>query len=213
MPGFYYDGEYDLAGFIVGAVDRDKMVTGAASKPGERVDRAASTGLHTNGYSLARKLLFEVGGYKATQYVTAIKEKAGAALMKTHRSYLHVIQKLSGTAGSRRHGAHHQAPALPRTCRAFCPMGLPWTAPGGDRLNGRCCPSWSICASWAMCRRIEMICAPSTWASAYRGHSRGEIHARQESAGTAEEEILLSSAAWRRASAGYSTRDSGLAGR
>ena len=55
-----------------------------------------STGLHTNGYSLARKLLFEVAGYKPTQYVTAIKEKAGTALMKTHRSYLHVIQKLVG---------------------------------------------------------------------------------------------------------------------
>lgn len=94
MPGFYADGEYDLAGFIVGAVDRDKMVTGAGIKVGDVLIGLPSTGLHTNGYSLARKLLFEVAGYKATQYVTAIKEKAGAALMKTHRSYLHVIQKL-----------------------------------------------------------------------------------------------------------------------
>jgi phosphoribosylformylglycinamidine cyclo-ligase len=94
MPGFYSDDEYDLAGFIVGAVDRDKMVTGAGIKPGDVLIGLPSTGLHTNGYSLARKLLFEVAGYKPTQYVTAIKEKAGAALMKTHRSYLHVIQKL-----------------------------------------------------------------------------------------------------------------------
>jgi phosphoribosylformylglycinamidine cyclo-ligase len=94
MPGFYADGEYDLAGFIVGAVDRDKMVTGANIKAGDVLIGFASTGLHTNGYSLARKLLFETAKYKATQYVTAIKEKAGAALMKTHRSYLHVIQKL-----------------------------------------------------------------------------------------------------------------------
>ena len=94
MPGFYADGEYDLAGFIVGAVDRDKMVTGAGIKAGDVLIGLASTGLHTNGYSLARKLLFEVGGYKPTQYVTAIREKAGAALMRTHRSYLHVIQKL-----------------------------------------------------------------------------------------------------------------------
>jgi phosphoribosylformylglycinamidine cyclo-ligase len=98
MPGFYADGEYDLAGFIVGAVDRDKLITGATIKPGDVLIGLPSTGLHTNGYSLARKLLFEVGGYKVTQYVTAIKEKAGAALMKTHRSYLHVIQKLT-TAG------------------------------------------------------------------------------------------------------------------
>jgi phosphoribosylformylglycinamidine cyclo-ligase len=94
MPGFYADGEYDLAGFIVGAVDRDKLLTGAGIKAGDVLIGLPSTGLHTNGYSLARKLLFEVGGYKPTQYVTAIKEKAGAALMKTHRSYLHVIQKL-----------------------------------------------------------------------------------------------------------------------
>jgi len=98
MPGFYTDGEYDLAGFIVGAVDRDKMVTGAGIKVGDVLIGLPSTGLHTNGYSLARKLFFEVAGYKHTQYVTAIREKAGAALMKTHRSYLHVIQKLV-TAG------------------------------------------------------------------------------------------------------------------
>ena len=96
MPGFYASGEYDLAGFIVGAVDRDKMVTGEGIRPGDVLIGMPSTGLHTNGYSLARKLMFELAGYKPTQYVTAIKEKAGAALMKTHRSYLHVIQKLVG---------------------------------------------------------------------------------------------------------------------
>ncbi len=94
MPGFYSDGEYDLAGFIVGAVDRDKLVTGAGIKAGDVLIGLPSTGLHTNGYSLARKLMFEVAGYKPTQFVSAIKDKAGAALMKTHRSYLSVIQKL-----------------------------------------------------------------------------------------------------------------------
>jgi phosphoribosylformylglycinamidine cyclo-ligase len=93
-PGFYAEGEYDLAGFIVGAVERDKLVTGDEIKAGDVLVGFPSTGLHTNGYSLARKLMFEVAGYKPSQYVTAIKEKAGAALMKTHRSYLHVIQKL-----------------------------------------------------------------------------------------------------------------------
>ncbi len=94
MPGFYGDGEYDLAGFIVGAVDREKMITGAGIKTGDVLIGLPSTGLHTNGYSLARKLLFDVAGYKPQQYVTAIKEKAGAALLKVHRSYLSVIQKL-----------------------------------------------------------------------------------------------------------------------
>jgi phosphoribosylformylglycinamidine cyclo-ligase len=94
MPGFYADGEYDLAGFIVGVVEREKIITGAKIKVGDVLIGLPSTGLHTNGYSLARKLFFETAGYKPDQYVNALKEKAGAALMKTHRSYLSVIQKL-----------------------------------------------------------------------------------------------------------------------
>ncbi len=94
MPGFYKDGEYDLAGFIVGVVDREKLITGAKIKTGDVLIGLPSTGLHTNGYSLARKLFFDIAGYKAEQYVNALKEKAGAALMKTHRSYLPVIKKL-----------------------------------------------------------------------------------------------------------------------
>ncbi len=97
MPGFYADGEYDLAGFIVGVADKDKIVTGARIKAGDVLIGLPSTGLHTNGYSLARKLFFEVAGYKAEQYVNALKEKAGAALMKTHRSYLSIIKKLTAT--------------------------------------------------------------------------------------------------------------------
>lgn len=95
MPGFYADGEYDLAGFIVGVVDKEKLITGAKIKTGDVLIGLPSTGLHTNGYSLARKLFFEKAGYKPDQYVNELKEKAGAALMKTHRSYLSIIQKLA----------------------------------------------------------------------------------------------------------------------
>jgi phosphoribosylformylglycinamidine cyclo-ligase len=122
MPGFYAEGEYDLAGFIVGAVDRDKMVVGKNIKPGDVLIGLPSTGLHTNGYSLARKLLFEVGGYKPTQYVTAIKEKAGAALMKTHRSYLHVIQKLV-TAGLTSGMAHITGGGITENLPRILPKG------------------------------------------------------------------------------------------
>ena len=123
MPGFYADGEYDLAGFIVGAVDRDKMITGVGIKPGDVLIGLPSTGLHTNGYSLARKLLFGVGGYKPTQYVTAIKEKAGAALMKTHRSYLHVIQKLV-TAGLTTGMAHITGGGITENLPRILPKGV-----------------------------------------------------------------------------------------
>jgi phosphoribosylformylglycinamidine cyclo-ligase len=94
MPGFYGDGEYDLAGFIVGAVEKSKLITGATIVPGDILIGLPSTGLHTNGYSLARKLFFEVAKYKPTQYVGAISDKAGNALMKVHRSYLAIVQKL-----------------------------------------------------------------------------------------------------------------------
>ncbi|MGC2503990.1 MAG: phosphoribosylformylglycinamidine cyclo-ligase, partial [Silvibacterium sp.] len=105
MPGFYADGEYDLAGFIVGVVDKDSLITGAKIQIGDVLLGLPSTGLHTNGYSLARKLFFDKAGYKPDQYINALKEKAGAALMKTHRSYLHVIQKL--TAGELIAGMAH----------------------------------------------------------------------------------------------------------
>lgn len=95
MPGFYRDGEYDLAGFIVGVVEREKIVTGAAIRPGDLLLGLPSTGLHTNGYSLARKLFFQVARYSADQYVNELRDKAGVALMKTHRSYLSIIRKLT----------------------------------------------------------------------------------------------------------------------
>ena len=123
MPGFYSDGEYDLAGFIVGAVDRDKMLTGAGIKAGDVLIGVPSTGLHTNGYSLARKLLFEVAGYKATQYVTAIKEKAGASLLRTHRSYLHVIQKLT-TGGLTTGMAHITGGGITENLPRILPKGV-----------------------------------------------------------------------------------------
>ena len=94
MPGFYADGEYDLAGTIVGAVNRSAIFTGESIEPGDVLLGLPSNGLHTNGYSLARKLLFETAGYTPEHYVNELKDKVGAALMRTHRSYLGVIKKL-----------------------------------------------------------------------------------------------------------------------
>ena len=96
MPGFYADGEYDLAGTIIGAVNRDKIITGDTVQVGDILIGLPSNGLHTNGYSLARKLLFEVAKYGPEQYINELKDKTGAALMRTHRSYLAIIKKLTG---------------------------------------------------------------------------------------------------------------------
>ena len=94
MPGFYADGEYDLAGFIVGVVERSRMVTGHSVQAGDLVLGLPSNGLHTNGYSLARKLLFEVGHYTPDSYVNEIKGKVGNELLRTHRSYWPIMKKL-----------------------------------------------------------------------------------------------------------------------
>jgi phosphoribosylformylglycinamidine cyclo-ligase len=102
MPGFYADGEYDLAGTIVGCANRPDVVTGESIEPGDILIGLPSNGLHTNGYSLARKLLFEVARYGPDQYVNELKDKTGAALMRTHRSYLGIIKKLTASGPENR---------------------------------------------------------------------------------------------------------------
>jgi phosphoribosylformylglycinamidine cyclo-ligase len=87
MPGLYQQGEYDLAGFIVGAVERQRMLTGAGIRAGDVLLGLPSNGLHTNGYSLARKLLFETAGRPLTGALAG-------ELLKVHRSYLKPIRAL-----------------------------------------------------------------------------------------------------------------------
>jgi phosphoribosylformylglycinamidine cyclo-ligase len=94
MPGFYPDGEYDLAGFIVGVVERERIITGKTVEPGDVILGLPSNGLHTNGYSLARKLLFDVAHYTADSYVNELKGKVGNELLRTHKSYWPVVKKL-----------------------------------------------------------------------------------------------------------------------
>lgn len=94
MPGLYQPGEYDLAGFIVGAVEQSKLLTGKTVQPGDLLLALPSTGLHTNGYSLARKLLFEVAGYTPKTFLPELDCTIADELLKVHRSYLKPIQKL-----------------------------------------------------------------------------------------------------------------------
>jgi phosphoribosylformylglycinamidine cyclo-ligase len=94
MPGFYTDGEYDLSGFIVGVVDKSKVIDGKLIKVGDVVLGLPSSGLQTNGYSLARKLFFEIGGFQIDSYIDELGETIGAALLKTHQSFLRPLEKL-----------------------------------------------------------------------------------------------------------------------
>jgi phosphoribosylformylglycinamidine cyclo-ligase len=94
MPGFYKDGEYDLAGFIVGVVDKRQVIDGKSIAAGDAVLGLPSSGLQTNGYSLARKLFFEIGGFTVDSYIDELGETVGEALLKTHASFLKPLDAL-----------------------------------------------------------------------------------------------------------------------
>jgi phosphoribosylformylglycinamidine cyclo-ligase len=96
MPGFYADGEYDIAGFIVGAVDRQRLITGRSITPGDMLIGLPSSGLHTNGYSLARRIVFEHLQLDVDAHVPELGTTLGAALLEPHRSYLSAIRPLLG---------------------------------------------------------------------------------------------------------------------
>src|SRR6059036_2032196 len=86
MPGFYADGEYEVAGFIVGIVDRSRILDGKSIRHGDLLIGLPSVGLHTNGYSLARKVFFEVAGYQVDTPLNDLDGTIGAALLKPHVS-------------------------------------------------------------------------------------------------------------------------------
>jgi phosphoribosylformylglycinamidine cyclo-ligase len=94
MPGMYADGEYDIAGTIVGAVEKSRILTGAKVRTGDILLALPSTGLHTNGYSLARKLLFEVAGMTINSLLPGTKTVLADELLKVHRSYLNALTTL-----------------------------------------------------------------------------------------------------------------------
>jgi phosphoribosylformylglycinamidine cyclo-ligase len=135
MPGFYAVGEYDVAGFIVGLVSRSKIVDGRDIVAGDVLVALPSSGLHTNGYSLARHLAFDVLGLTVDSHVPALGETVGAAFLRPHRSYLKVVAPL--VEGGRIKGMAHItgggiAENLPRTLpegRTFSLDRRSWTVP------------------------------------------------------------------------------------
>ena len=94
MPGFYRSGEYDVSGTIVGVVEKSRMLDGSGIHPGDQVIGIASSGLHTNGYSLARKVLFDRMHLKPRSRVADLEGSIGEELLKVHVSYGLLVQKL-----------------------------------------------------------------------------------------------------------------------
>jgi len=135
MPGFYADGEYDLGGFAVGVVERDQLIDGSRVRPGDALIGLASTGLHSNGYSLARRVLLEEAKLALDQRVPDLGETLGEALLRPTRIYVKTIRALV-EAGDVRAIAHitgggltENIPrVLPEGCRAVIVRGS-WKPP------------------------------------------------------------------------------------
>ena len=134
MPGMYRKGEYDLAGCIVGVVDRAKMIDGSRIKPGDVVLGLPANGLHTNGYSLARKVLFQKLRLKPASRVAGLKHSLGEELLRVHKNYQPLLAKLpSGMVRGLAHitggGLIDNLPrVLPRDCDA-CIETTSWRVP------------------------------------------------------------------------------------
>ncbi|MDH4179528.1 MAG: phosphoribosylformylglycinamidine cyclo-ligase [Armatimonadota bacterium] len=94
LPGIYREREYDLVGFIAGVVERDRAIRGDSIQPGDVLIGLASNGLHTNGYSLARKLFFEIAGLPVDQFVPELNRTIGEELMRIHRCYAPAVLPL-----------------------------------------------------------------------------------------------------------------------
>jgi phosphoribosylformylglycinamidine cyclo-ligase len=130
LPGFYTPGEYDLAGFIVGVVERKRRLDPRNVHAGDVLLGLPSSGLHTNGYSLARKLIFEVAGLKPESYVAEVRNKIGAELLKPHRCYWPLLRRIvdKGWVSAMAHitggGITGNLPrALPRSLQAVVELG------------------------------------------------------------------------------------------
>ncbi len=94
MPGFYRPGEYDVAGFAVGAVEKEQIIDGRTIQPGDVIVGIPSTGLHSNGFSLARKIFFEVYQWETEKYVAELGCTLGEELLKPTRIYVKLVQKI-----------------------------------------------------------------------------------------------------------------------
>jgi phosphoribosylformylglycinamidine cyclo-ligase len=147
MPGLYTSGEYDLAGFIVGAVERKKMITGATIRAGDVLIGLPSAGLHTNGYSLARKLLFDVAGYSADTRLDELRNSIADELLKLHRSYLKPLRALHD-AGMLKGAAHITGGGITGNTPRILPKGL------GVRID---LGSWPVLPIFELLRNIGHI--------------------------------------------------------
>ncbi len=151
MPGFYAPGEYDVSGTIVGVVEKNRLLDGQSIRPGDAVVGIASNGLHTNGYSLARKIFFEQLKLKPSSRVPELGNTIGEELLKVHISYGPLVQKMLKALNG---------PRVPRS--RFTVKGLAHITGGGfidniPRILPKTCDVVIRKGSWEMPAIFKLI--------------------------------------------------------
>ncbi|MBI2680126.1 MAG: phosphoribosylformylglycinamidine cyclo-ligase [Candidatus Solibacter usitatus] len=147
MPGLYAAGEYDLAGMIVGVAERSRLITGRKIRAGDMLLGLPSTGLHTNGYSLARYLLFDLAGYTVDFHLPELDMTVGEALLQVHRSYLKPLRALA-QAGILKGAAHITGGGITDNTPRILPAGLAVTIETS---------AWPVLPVFELLRRIGNI--------------------------------------------------------
>ncbi len=167
MPGFYADGEYDVAGFIVGIVEQARLIDGRAVTPGDVLIALPSAGLHTNGYSLARHVLFDRAGWTHDTVVEELGTTIGEALLAPHRSYLPFVRPLldrgvlKGLAHVTGGGITENLPrTLPDGCAAEVDLDT-WSVPPVFRLLQKrgAIPSAEMFRAFKMGVGLVLVCS------------------------------------------------------
>ena len=159
LPGFYADGEYDLAGFAVGVVDKRNIIDGSHVEPGDVILGLASTGLHSNGYSLARRVLIEMSDWKLDQEVPEFGKTLGAELLTPTRIYVEPLLKLFTE-----YKVKKVVKALAHITGSGLPGNVPRVLPAGTaaRIHKG---SWPVPAVFEVIRRIGGIAEEEMFAT------------------------------------------------
>jgi phosphoribosylformylglycinamidine cyclo-ligase len=169
MPGFYGDGEYDLAGFIVGTVDHDTLIDGRSIADGDVLIGLPSSGLHTNGYSLARRIIFEHLRLTVEDRVDELAMTVGDALLVPHRSYLHAVSPLVGK-GAIKGMAHITGGGITENLPRVLPAGTAarveraaWTVPAVFEWLQRAgqVPDEDMLRTFNMGIGLILVCTPA----------------------------------------------------
>ncbi|MFN8061986.1 MAG: phosphoribosylformylglycinamidine cyclo-ligase [Vicinamibacterales bacterium] len=186
MPGFYNDGEYDLAGFIVGLVEHDNVIDGRAIAADDVLVALPSSGLHTNGYSLARRIVFDRLGLATSTHVSELGTTVGEALLATHRSYLTSVAPLLAK-GLIKGMAHVTGGGITENLPRVLPAGTAalvdrsrWTPPALFRFlqAGGEVPDADMYRTFNMGVGLVIVCAPQARADVMATlAAHGEPHA------------------------------------